>query len=105
MLIKKPGTFTGWIDPKKNPFAFKEGSNVKWIEFVLNGEHAVIISEGKTLSVIMNHNTDRQLLVFQTSIDFDLSTKHQIGVTWSVESISLYFDGQLQQEISAEDLR
>ncbi len=104
MLINKPGTTTFWIDPKKNPFAFKEGNKVKWSEFILNDEHCIITSEGKTLSVIMNPGTKKELLVFQTSIDFDRSKKHHVGVTWATESVCLYYDGQLQQEINPEEL-
>jgi len=105
MEIKKPGTVTFWIDPKKNPFAFKEGNNVKWLEFKLDGQHCIIISEGKTLTVIMNPNTNREFMIFQTSIDFDPGTKHLVVVTWSTETVWLYYDKVSIQEVNVSDLK
>lgn len=104
MIINKPGSANFWFDPVKNPMAFKEGINIRWIEFELNGEHAIVTSEGTTLNVIMNPNTDRELTVFQTGIEPDPNKKHMVTVTWSPEQVCLYLDAQIQQEIHPSDL-
>lgn len=103
MTIENSGTVEFWFDPAKNPFAFKDGNNVKWIEFKVDNEIGVIISEGKTLTGIMNPNTAKELQIFQTSIEFDLSKRHQIALTWQPQELCLYFDGKLQQKIDPSD--
>lgn len=105
MIIKDSGTINFWFDKSKNPMAFKEGANVFWTECKINNEHAVITTESKTLSVTMNPKTERELLVFQTSIEPDeTKTKHMVTITWSPIEICLYFDAQLVQKFSVDSL-
>lgn len=104
MLINNSGTVNFWFDPQKNPSAFIEGNNVMWGVFSINDEHCVITSEGKTLSVTMNPQTKRELLVFQTSITPNASQRHMVTVTWGPEKVCLYLDAVLQQEIHSSDL-
>lgn len=35
-MIRKPGTVNFWVDPKKNPGAFTDGVNIRWIDFKLS---------------------------------------------------------------------
>jgi len=102
-MIEKEGTVSFWIKPEKNPNAFTEGNNFRWIEFNLHGEHVAIVSEGKTLQAIMNHGTDKELMIFSHLINLDLSKKHMIALTWSPDYLTLYLDGKQEHQISVKD--
>ncbi len=103
-MIKKEGSVNFWVDPEKNKKAFTEGTNYNWIDFKLNEENVSIFSEGKTLQAIMNYKTDRELMVFTYLVDFDLSKKHMITLTWSSDNLILYFDGKEEYKVSIKDL-
>lgn len=103
MIIKKEGTVSFWIDKKENPLAFTKGANIIWGIFEINGEKAIITTESNTLSVTMNPQTRNELVIFQTEID-STGKSHNVAVTWSPESVCLYFDGVLIQKLLTPDL-
>lgn len=103
MIIKKEGTVSFWIDKNENPLAFTEGANIIWGIFEINGEKAIITSESNTLSVTMNHQTENELVIFQTEID-STGKSHMVTVTWSPESLCLYFDADIVQKLLTSDL-
>ena len=105
MLITNPGSVAFWFDPQDNPFAFKSDNNIIWGQFTMNNERCLVISEGQTLSVIMNQNTDRQLTIFHKNINPDSSIRHMIAITWEPENFCLYFDGVLLEEIHPKDFK
>ncbi len=104
MIIKNEGTVNFWFDMNKNPNAFTDGANIKWCETQINGENALILSESKTLTVIMNPNTDREITVFKTSIEVPKQEKHMVTISWSPEQICLYFNGDVIQIFKLSDL-
>lgn len=103
MIIETPGTVNFWIDPIINPFAFKDDTFVKWIDCKINNEKVSIYSEGKTLTAVMNMGASRELQIFSYIVDFDLTKRHMITLTWSSESIKLYYDAVLQHELNPLD--
>ena len=105
MIIKNEGSINFWFDIKKNPKAFTEGMNINWGEVLINGENAVILSESKTLTVIMNPNTTNEITVFQTSLELPNQEKHMITITWSPNNICLYLNGEQVQNFNLSDLQ
>lgn len=102
-MIKDEGTVNFWVDPKKNPNAFTEGTKYRWINFELKGERVDIVSEGKMLKATMNQDTDKELMIFSHLVDLDLSKKHMISLTWSPDYLTLYFDGNQEYQLPVED--
>lgn len=103
MIINKEGSAGFWVDPSKNPQAFKDGNSVSWINFELEGEKCEIVSEGKTLSAIFNPKTEREFMICQALIDFNPTQRHMFSITWSPTKIILYQNAQVLQELNPSD--
>jgi len=101
-MIRKPGTVNFWVDPQKNPGAFTDGVNIRWIDFKLHGENCIVTSEGKIICAIMNPDTPREIKIFSQPMDLDLKNRHMITVTWSEEALTLYVDGQEECQIQLD---
>lgn len=103
-MIRKPGTVNFWVDPQKNPGAFTDGVNYRWVEFQLHGEHCIVISEGKIIRATMNPDTPREVEIFSRPMDLDQKNRHMLTVTWSEDVLTLYVDGQEEYQVQMDDL-
>ena len=100
MTIKDSGTVNFWVDPEKNPFAFKDDNKVFWMDFIVDGNDGIITSEGKSLSLILNKGKETEICIFQTDVDFEPNKRRMFTFTWSPNSICFYLDAVLTQEVS-----
>ena len=104
MTVNTSGTVNFWVDMNRNPGAFTDGVNYRWSDFVVDGEHCVVASEGRTLTATMNPGTDRSVKVFSAPLELDPDEAHMVTVTWSAEHISLYVDGDVEYALHLDEL-
>ena len=103
MIIKNPGSTTFWIDPIKNPLAFKDDNKIHWITFELNEVLVEVTSEGTMFLLEINKGTKESVCIFKRDFKFPLDKKTFIAITWSNEQVRLYVDAKMQEEISIID--
>ncbi|WP_055444939.1 hypothetical protein [Lacinutrix himadriensis] len=93
-MIKNKGAITFWISMDKNPFAFKDGNQVKFVNQDINGEHLTINLESKQINVIFNKGTNRAISIFSPIISNIDPVKNFVAVSWSSEKILIMFNDQ-----------
>ena len=97
------GSINFWVDPAKNPKIFQKGINYKFGPFDLRGEKCLVVLEGKIISVVMNQGTKREIVIFTSELDPDITERHMITVTWNSKQLNLYFDADCVGTINLTD--